>query len=225
MIQGLDQHCSSFLNVSLHWPKKVSVPGASQGRFFPWGKQSHLPWYKPSACPLLPSLMKPFTAVWAVKKGCLTLCQVAAKGTTGTVTGEWGDYNNRAWGTRFSHRDIPRFGQCLWIKDAELDTERPSGQVEQAQDTHPQGHVPRMSPAPPSESLTLLLMWGSFQLWCIFANSTSLCKILLYLLLSHHPMKLFSPVAKQTCHPFFSSQPLVFVTLSGPVPPSVGHCW
>lgn len=33
------------------------------------------------------------------------------------------------------------FGQCLWIQDAKPDTAKPSGQGEQAQNTHPQGHV------------------------------------------------------------------------------------
>lgn len=30
-----------------------------------------------------------------------------------------------------------KFEQHLWIEDAKLDTERPSGQIDQAQDTQP----------------------------------------------------------------------------------------
>lgn len=41
----------------------------------------------------------------------------------------------------------------MWIKDAELNTEKPSGKVEEAQNTHPQGHDPRISVAPVSENL------------------------------------------------------------------------
>lgn len=33
VIQGLDQHCSSFMNASVQWSKKVSSPGTLEGRF------------------------------------------------------------------------------------------------------------------------------------------------------------------------------------------------
>lgn len=33
VIQGLDQHCSSFMNTSVQWSKKVSSPGPLQGSF------------------------------------------------------------------------------------------------------------------------------------------------------------------------------------------------
>lgn len=41
----------------------------------------------------------------------------------------------------------------MWIKDAELNTGKPSGKVEEAQDTYVQGHDPRISIAPLSENL------------------------------------------------------------------------
>lgn len=78
MIQGLDQRCSTFMHVTVHWSKKVSGPGTLQRSFNFQGKQGHLPSYRNSAYPLLPLLMMPFSAVWAVQKGCLTPSQAKA---------------------------------------------------------------------------------------------------------------------------------------------------
>lgn len=84
-----------------------------------------------------------------------------------------------------------RFGQCLWIKDAELDTERPSGQVEQAWDTHPQGHVPVMSLAPLSENLHYYLCGEFLALMHFCKLYISVQNFVVPFLSHHHPMKLF----------------------------------